>query len=96
MERDGFDFALGYEQRMSWSTYLDRLRAHRLGRDLAPGFVPATFLVAVVDGEIVGRASIRHELNDFLAREGGHIGYCVVAEHRAGAGTAPRSSIRAW
>jgi predicted acetyltransferase len=30
----------------------------------------------------VGRVSIRHELNDFLAHEGGHIGYCVLAEHR--------------
>ena len=29
--------------------------------------VAATFLVAEVDGEIVGRASVRHELNDFLA-----------------------------
>ena len=42
----------------------------------------ATFLVAAVDGELVGRSSIRHELNDFLRREGGHIGYGVLAEHR--------------
>jgi nicotinamidase-related amidase len=38
--------------------------------------------VAEVDGEIVGRTSIRHRLNDFLATEGGHIGYAVLAEHR--------------
>ena len=38
--------------------------------------------MADVDGEIVGRSSIRHELNEFLAHEGGHIGYGVVAEHR--------------
>ena len=40
------------------------------------------FLVAEVAGQLVGRTSIRHELNEFLAREGGHIGYGVVAEHR--------------
>jgi predicted acetyltransferase len=31
---------------------------------------------------IVGRASIRYTLNDFLARQGGHIGYCVLPAHR--------------
>jgi predicted acetyltransferase len=30
----------------------------------------------------VGRASIRHSLNEFLEREGGHIGYVVVPEFR--------------
>ncbi|MGA2012191.1 MAG: GNAT family N-acetyltransferase [Solirubrobacteraceae bacterium] len=39
--------------------------------------MPATFLVAEVDGAIVGRASIRHELNDHLAAVGGHSGYGV-------------------
>ena len=48
----------------------------------------ATFLVAEVDGEIVGRVSVRHELNEFLAREGGHIGYIVVpAQRRRGYAT---------
>ena len=28
------------------------------------------------------RASIRHSLNEFLEREGGHIGYVVVPEYR--------------
>src|SRR6185503_15708940 len=31
---------------------------------------------------IVGRVSIRHELNEFLMRIGGHIGYTVVPEFR--------------
>ena len=39
--------------------------------------VPGTFLVAEVDGQLVGRVSIRHELNAHLRREGGHIGYGV-------------------
>ena len=46
------------------------------------GRVPATFLVADVGGEIVGRSSIRFALNEVLAREGGHIGYAVLPWHR--------------
>jgi predicted acetyltransferase len=79
---DRFPFALGYRVGMSWAAYLQRLEANRCGMDLPAGWVPATFLVAEVGGEIVGRSSIRHGLDDFLAREGGHIGYGVLAEHR--------------
>ncbi len=79
---DGFTFGLGYEPGMPWQPYVESLERQREGRDLPEGFVPATFLVADVDGVIVGRSSIRHELNDFLAREGGHIGYAVLPEHR--------------
>lgn len=79
---DGFPFALGYEQGMSWPGYVERLAAQRCGDDLPEDWVPSTFLVAEVRNEIVGRTSIRHQLNDFLAREGGHIGYGVLAAHR--------------
>ncbi len=67
---------------MSWSAYLRLLEEQRAGTKLPEGLVPATFLVADVGGEIVGRASIWHELNAFLAREGGHVGYCVLRDHR--------------
>lgn len=50
--------------------------------------VPETILWGVVDDEFVGRISIRHELNDFLARIGGHIGYEVRPSSRGlGIGT---------
>ncbi|MGW4773079.1 GNAT family N-acetyltransferase [Nocardia sp. NPDC004278] len=79
---DGFDFALGLEPAMDWKRYLDVLEDYRQGRNLPDGVVPATFLIATVNDEIVGRADIRHTLNDHLARRGGHIGYAVLAEHR--------------
>lgn len=44
--------------------------------------MPTTFLVADVAGRIVGRVSIRHELNERLLVEGGHIGYAVLQEYR--------------
>ena len=77
-----FTFGIGYTPGMPWDTYLTDLEDRRHGRNLPPRFVRGTFLVADVAGQIVGRASIRFELNDFLLREGGHIGYGVLPKHR--------------
>src|SRR5215469_4872125 len=82
MAEDGFRFGIEYQPGMRWADYLAILDDHRHGRNLAPRFVPGTFLVADVAGEIVGRTSIRFALNDFLLREGGHIGYGVLPQHR--------------
>jgi len=74
---DGFTFLLGLREGEPWPAYLARLELLRTGADVPDGWVPATFLVARVAGEIVGRTSIRHSLNPWLARWGGHIGYGV-------------------
>lgn len=82
MEAEGFGFGHDYEPGDHWPNYVaSRVRATR-GEHTEPGRVADTFLVAEVDGHIVGRTSIRHELNEFLARIGGHIGYGVLPEHR--------------
>ncbi len=44
--------------------------------------MPATFLLAFVGDDLVGRTSIRHRLNDFLLATGGHIGYAVLPRFR--------------
>jgi predicted acetyltransferase len=44
--------------------------------------VPDTILFGFLDGQIVGRLAIRHRLNDFLLRIGGHIGYGVLPAFR--------------
>ncbi len=49
----------------------------RLGRDLPPGYVKATYLWLVERDVFLGEISIRHELTDALLRFGGHIGYAV-------------------
>jgi len=82
MAAEGFIFGLGLEPATRWDTYLKALHDHRCGLNLAEGRVPATFLVADVAGVIVGRASIRHELNDRLKQEGGHVGYAVLPPYR--------------
>ncbi len=74
---DSFEFLLDERPGEPWSAYVRRLEEMRHGRGLAPGRVPATFLVADVGGRIVGRVSVRHELTPYLAEVGGHIGYGV-------------------
>lgn len=78
----GHIFGLGFDPGLPWDTYLQATKDHRAGVNLPERWVPSTFLVAEVAGEIVGRTSIRHRLNEFLHREGGHIGYVVLQQHR--------------
>lgn len=82
MAAEDFPFGLFYHPRMAWTYYLETLAACRRGTDLPPRRVRSAFLVAEVAGVIVGRSSVRFELNEFLAYEGGHIGYCVLPDHR--------------
>lgn len=77
LAQDAFAFLLDWQPDDDWAGYLARLRDRRRGIRLPADRVPATFLVADVGGVIVGRTSIRHELNDHLTRAGGHIGYGV-------------------
>jgi predicted acetyltransferase len=82
MAADGHVFGFELEPGIAWGTYLQTLDDRRRGLSLSGDLVPATFLVADVGGTIVGRTQIRHELNDFLEHEGGHIGYCVLPRYR--------------
>lgn len=86
---EGFEFGIDYRSGMDWDDYLQRVSNNAIGVDLPEEAVPNTALFADVEGTIVGWASIRHELNRFLARYGGHIGYAVLPDHRRqGYGTA--------
>lgn len=55
---------------------------HSQGKNLREGTVPATMYWLVDKGELIGRAHIRHELNDFLLTYGGHIGYYIKPSKR--------------
>jgi len=72
----------GHTSSMSWSDYLASLEDWRAGRWAPEGEVRAFFAAARVDGELVGSALIRFELNDRLAFEGGHVGYGVQPQFR--------------
>lgn len=75
-------FAFHFEESPSFSDFVQRLECWTRGERLANKFVPNTYLVGVVGDRVVGRVSLRHELNDFLKRMGGHIGYAVVPSER--------------
>jgi predicted acetyltransferase len=77
LDDDHFPFLLGYDDATTWSEHVATWEARSRGEVIAPLNVPGNFLVAVVGGLIVGRASVRYGLNEFLFHEGGHIGYCV-------------------
>ena len=74
-----------------WPDYLADLAAHERGERLPSGWVPASFRVAEVDGQVAGRISIRHtvEGSEHLSSFGGHLGYGVrPAFRRRGVATA--------
>jgi len=75
-------FLYDYQEGMPLDRYLELLEQHARGDNVPPGHVPSTLLFAFVGPRIVGRVMIRHELNEFLLRVGGHIGYVVVPEFR--------------
>jgi len=82
MAAEGFTFLLAYGDDDAFVDYVARLERIERGEPPMGRFVESSFLVAVVDDEIVGRTSIRYRLNDFLRHEGGHIGYCVLPPYR--------------
>ena len=76
-EFDGFPFLLLWNRQLSWGGYLELLDGLRTGAWVPDGLVHSDFLLAEVDGEVVGRVSVRYELNEALAEKGGHVGYGV-------------------
>lgn len=82
MRRDGFTFLLGLEEVGDWGAWIHEIAQHRRGLSLSPGLVPAAQLCADVNGVIVGRISVRFQLNKELSLFGGHIGFGVLPEYR--------------
>ncbi len=71
-----------WEEGMSHDEHLGILEKQFAGIDLEEGKVPHTMLYGFSEGQIVGRCSVRHTLNDFLKKRGGHIGYAVAPGFR--------------
>lgn len=71
-----------WQDGMTFEKMLQLLEDETKGINLAPGRVAHTMLYGFVNGEIVGRVSVRHELNDFLFQRGGNVGYSVAPRFR--------------
>lgn len=77
-EMPPFDFAFDFDESASFPEYIEKLEGWSRGEGMDEKWVPNSFLVGVVDGQIIGRLSLRHGLNGFLEHIGGHIGYGVI------------------
>ena len=74
--------SFSWKEGMSHEEHLRILEDEHHGRNLAPGRVPHTMLYGFLDGIIVGRCSVRHDLNEYLRKIGGHLGYGVAPPFR--------------
>ncbi len=67
------------------NTYIDWLQAKSniaKGVNLPEGFVPCTTYWVMLDKKIIGLSNIKHYLNDFLIKKGGHIGLSIAKDYR--------------
>lgn len=78
---ENFDFLLA-DPATDWRRLVSRYAENARGENLPVDHVRSAFLLADVDGVVVGRVSIRFELNDYLRQFGGHVGYAVAARYR--------------
>lgn len=66
-----------------FTTWVARLHAETRATEPMPdGRVPCSYWWMVDDGRVLGAIALRHQLNDFLADAGGHIGYGVRPSER--------------
>ncbi|MBL7715466.1 MAG: GNAT family N-acetyltransferase [Bdellovibrionales bacterium] len=75
-------YTFAWKPGMSFQQMLKILDDEKAGRNLQPGRVAHTMFYGFVDDEIIGRLSIRHELNDYLFHRGGNVGYSVAPKFR--------------
>jgi predicted acetyltransferase len=62
---------------------VDDLEARQSAEQAAdPVKVPCSYFWIVEDGEFLGYLALRHELNEWLLEEGGHIGYSIRPSRR--------------
>lgn len=58
------------------------MRKQELGEKLLANRVPSSQFLSFEKGELIGFVNIRHQLNEELLRESGHIGYSVHPNKR--------------
>ncbi len=72
------------EKAKSYDEWVQEKKDEQKGIKLKEGYVKATTLLLkrVKDNKICGCVNIRHKLNDFLFKCGGHVGYTIACSER--------------
>lgn len=81
-DSSGLSLIYGLIGGLDFNSYVKILNESRDGINLGPQEVPTTSLFAFFDGQIVGKISIRHHLNELLENRGGHVGFGVLSAFR--------------
>ena len=78
---DGAGSLRRFERTQDW---LEQVEALKRPETTPPHWVPCTqyLYVREADNKVVGVIQIRHRLNEYLAKYGGHIGYSVCPSER--------------
>src|ERR1700722_2048759 len=76
------DFLIDYRDKEAFADWVTRMNEISLGIYLPEGWVRGEFLFVEADGHLVGRVSIRYELNEYLREFEGHVGYAVLPQYR--------------
>ena len=79
---DSLDGTANLRLAEDYAQWLSAVTDNRSEETVRPGLVPASTLLALEDGGLVGMIDIRHRLNKYLTQYGGHIGYSVAPAHR--------------
>ena len=79
---EDFEFLPTWSAAEQWEDYIYRMKAGRRGEHIPEGWVRSALFAAFDEGDLVGRVSVRYEINESLFQVGGHIGYGVVPEYR--------------
>lgn len=78
-------FLLNFKPGMSFEQFVRICDDHNVGQNLPPGYVPAAFYFGFVGDRIIGRLTFRWQINDYLLKVAGHIGFVVLpSEQRKG------------
>ena len=69
--------------KLQFDVFVKQLSDMHKGRNLKDGYVHSTeFWIINTNNKYCGRISLRHKLNDFLSKHGGHIGYDIILSER--------------
>ncbi|WP_392486821.1 GNAT family N-acetyltransferase [Haloimpatiens sp. FM7315] len=81
--KDSMDGTAGLSQCESFEQWYEAFCDNLKEETVREGLVPATTYLALDENErLVGMIDIRHRLNDYLLKTGGHIGYSVRKSER--------------